>query len=90
MTQTIEVPLPEELLRLVDERARSAGLPRDAYIRAVLVSVVGATPTIEEILAPFRAQVADSGIGDEELAHLFSEAREESYRERDIRRSDER
>ncbi len=90
MTQTIEVPLPEELLRLVDERAQSAGLARDAYIRAVLSGVVGARPTIDEILAPFRAEVADSGISDEELDHLFSEARDESYRERNTRRIDER
>jgi len=87
MTQTIEVPLPEELLRLVDERAQSAGLPRDAYIRAVLLSVVGAKPTIDEILAPFRDHVVDSGVSDEELDRLFSDARDESYRERSTRRT---
>jgi predicted DNA binding CopG/RHH family protein len=38
MAQTIEIPVPDELLRLVDERAQNAGLPREAYIRAVLVS----------------------------------------------------
>jgi hypothetical protein len=90
MTQTIEVLLPEELLRLVDERAQSAGLPRDAYIRAVLISVVGSKPTIDEILAPFRDQVADSGISDQELDRILSEARDESYRERTARRIDER
>ncbi len=36
MTRMIELPFPEELLRLVDERAETAGLPREAYIRAVL------------------------------------------------------
>jgi hypothetical protein len=90
MTRTIELPLPEELLRLVDDRARTAGLPREAYIRAVLSKDVSGEPSVSEILAPFRDQVADSGIGDEELDRLFSQARDESYRERSQRRIDER
>jgi hypothetical protein len=83
MTRTIELPLPEELLRLVDERAQTAGLPREAYIRAVLSKDVSGEPSVSEILAPFRDEVAFSGIGDEELERLFSQAREESYRARD-------
>ena len=79
MTRTIELPLPEELLRLVEERALTAGLAREAYIRAVLSKDVAGEPSISEILAPFRDQVAGSGIGAEELDLLFSEAREESY-----------
>ena len=79
MTRTIEVPLPEELLKLVDERARSTGLQREAYIRAVLSKDVTGEPCISEILAPFRDQVAASGISDEELDRLFAEARDEFY-----------
>ena len=82
MTQTIEIPFPEELLRLVDEKAQSIGLDRDTYIRAVLSKDVGSQPGISQILAPFRDQVAGSAIQDEELDHLFFDAREESYRER--------
>jgi hypothetical protein len=82
MTRTIEVPLPEELLRRVDEKAQSAGLKRDAYIRAILSKDVTGDPSIGEILSSFRTQVAGSGIGDEELDRLLVEAREESYRER--------
>lgn len=89
MTQTIELPIPEELLRLVDERAHTAGLPREEYIRAVLLNVVSAEPSISEILAPFRNQVADTRISDQELDRLFSNAREESQRERRTRRVDE-
>ena len=83
-------PIPEQLLRLVDERAETAGLPREAYIRAVLSKDVRSAPSISEILAPFRDQVAGSGIGDEELDHLFEQARKESYRERSPRQIDER
>ena len=81
MTRTIELPLPEELLRLVDEKAQIAGLPREAYIRAVLSKDARGEPSVSEILAPFRDQVAGSGISDEELDRLFCKAREESYRE---------
>jgi hypothetical protein len=85
MTQTIELPLPEDLLRLLDDRAKTAGLAREAYIRAVLLEVVNAEPSVSEILAPFRNQVAECGIRDEELERLFSQARDESYRERNTR-----
>ena len=75
MTRTIEIPLPEDLLKLVDEKARSTGLKRDAYIRAVLSREVTGEPSISEILSSFRDDVAASGISNEELDRLFSEAR---------------
>ena len=90
MTRTIELPLSEDLLRLVDERAQTGGLPREEYIRAVLSRVVSGEPTLSEILAPFRDQVSGSGISDEELDRIFSQARDESYQERSPRRIDER
>jgi hypothetical protein len=82
MTRTIEVPLPEELLKLVDEKARSSGLQREAYIRAVLSKDVTGEPSISDLLVSFRDQVAASGVTADELDRLFAEAREESYRER--------
>jgi len=89
MTRTIELTISEELLRLVDERAQTAGLRREAYIHAVLSKDVNGEASVSDILAPFRDQVAGSGTSDEELDRLFSEAREESYRERSPRRVDE-
>ena len=90
MTRTIELPLPEELLRQVDERARTAGLPRKEYIRTVLLKDVSGEPSISAILEPLRDQVASSGISDEDLDNLFAGAREESRRERDSRTLDGR
>jgi hypothetical protein len=78
MTRTIELPLPEELLQLVDEKARASGLPREVYIRAVLSKDVGNELSLSDI----REQVSASGIADAELDHLFAEAREEAYRKR--------
>lgn len=82
MTRTIEVSIPDDLLKLVDERAKTRGLKREDYIRAVLSREVTGVPSLSEILRPFRDQVEASGATDEDLARLFSTAREESYRER--------
>jgi hypothetical protein len=82
MTRTIEIPLPEELLRLVDEKAQSAGLKRDDYIRAILSKDVTGESSISEILSAFRTDVNSSKINDEDLDRLLLDAREESYRER--------
>ncbi len=82
MNRTIEIPLPEELLRRVDEKAHTSGLDRGTYIRAILSREVTGTPSISEILLPFREQVIASGVSDEELDRLFSQAREEAYRDR--------
>ena len=82
MTRTIEVPIPDDLLQLVDERARKSGMNRDDYIRTVLSREVTGARSISEILAPFREQVKASGMTDEDLARLFSTEREESFRER--------
>ena len=82
MTHTIEIPVTEELLRLLDARVRQSGLKREEYISTLLSRDLSGSPTLGEVLAPFREQVAASGATDEELAHLFSEAREEACRER--------
>ena len=82
MNKTIEIPLPEELLKMVDEKARRSGLGRDFYIRDLLARDLGGEPSIADILAPFRDQVGSSGITDDELDRLFSDARDESHQER--------
>ena len=79
---TIEVTgIPEETLRLLDERVRQQGVDRGGYIRHLLDKDLH-SPTLSELLAPFREQVAQSGMSEEELDQLFEEAREEAYQER--------
>ncbi len=81
-TYTIEVnDVPEDTIRLLDARLRQTGGDRAGYLRDLLDRTLH-TPSLNEVLAPFRAQVAVSGIGDEELDALFEEAREEAYHER--------
>jgi hypothetical protein len=90
MTRTIELPIPDELLRLVDERAQAAGLRREAYIRSVLSREVNAELSLGGIPAAFREQVAADRVSEDELDNIFSKAREEAFRERSQPRADER
>lgn len=82
---TIEVTgISEETLRLLDARVRQQGGDLSEYIRTLLDKDLHA-PTLSELLAPFRAQVAKSGMSEEDLDHLFAEAREEAFQERQAR-----
>ena len=85
LTQIIEIPVSEELLELIDHRARNAGLPRAEYIRAVLLKDAKGERSIDDILAPFRDQVAASGANDDELDSLFTQERAGSYKARNPR-----
>ena len=82
---TIEVTgIPEETLRLLDERVRQQGGDRAGYIRHLLDKDLH-SPTLSELLAPFRAQVVESGVEEEDLDQLFTEAREEAFLARQAR-----
>jgi hypothetical protein len=81
-THTIQISgIPGELLRRLDERVRERGGNRSGYIRELVEREIR-KPTLSEILAPFRQQVKESGISDEELMALFEEAREEVWQEK--------
>ncbi len=83
---TIKVTgISEETLRLLDERIRQQGGDRAGYIRHLLDQDLH-SPTLSELLAPFREQVAESGLSEEELDQLFAEAREEAFQERQTKR----
>ncbi len=86
MVHTIEVPIPDELLRLIDQRARRAGIERQEYIRAVLSRDVASGPSMSDVLAPLRKEVAASGMSDEEIEELFARARQDSQSEKLSRR----
>lgn len=86
-TKTITVTgVPEEMLHKLDARVRERGGDRDEYIRSLLDRDLRG-PTLTELLAPFRSQVAESRAGDEELEQLFEDAREEAFRDRVAGRS---
>lgn len=80
---TITVDLPAETERKLRERAAQTGRDVAAVARELIERAVRAEAGLDEILAPFRRQVAESGISDDELTALLGEARDEARRARD-------
>jgi hypothetical protein len=77
--QTVE-QFVERLVERVVHRV-NGGQPSDTA-----TAVHGTLPS-DEALAPFRRDVAESGMTDEELLEFFEEMREEVYREKQGRLS---
>ena len=82
MSVTIEVPIPDELLPILERKARSAGLKREEYVTALLSRDLSAPKALDEVLGAFRQQVAASGISDGELSALFAAARDDVQTEK--------
>jgi hypothetical protein len=79
---TLTVTLTPETEQKLRERATQTGREITALAEELIERGLAASPTIDEILAPFRREVAASGITDEELDALFQEAREEVWQKK--------
>lgn len=77
MTVTLELE-PEVESRL-KERAKADGCDVPDYVKKLIRRDVNRKRTFDEILAPFREAVENSGISDDELDALFTEARKEVF-----------
>lgn len=82
-TETLEIRgLGFETLRTLNEKAREAGKTVEDFARTLIEQALAPRElTFDEILAPIRKQVEESGITDDELDELFMEARRDFYRE---------
>ncbi len=81
MTLTIELPAEAES-RLADA-AKKSGKTLSEYATDVLVSVADVpAETFDQILAPFRKEVAESGMSEAELDAFFGEVLDEVRAER--------
>ena len=78
MSMTIEVPIPDDMIPRLEQKARSAGLDREQYVRALVSRELCGPRTFDEILGGFREEVTASGISDSELDQLFDSARRDS------------
>jgi hypothetical protein len=80
MTVTLE--LEPEVESLLEKRARAEGCDIKGYVEKLVARDVNRERTFDEILAPFREAVERSGISDQELDTLFTEARQEVLSEK--------
>mgnify|MGYP003577456795 CR=1 FL=1 len=82
----LQIPLPPEVEAKLRERAKARGEDVSRLVPRLLEDALS-TATVEELLAPFRRQVVDSGITDDELDRLGEELRDEVWRERQGRKA---
>ena len=64
MSMTVQVAIPDDLIPRLEQKARSAGLDREQYVRALVSRDLTGPRTFDEILGGFREEVAASGISD--------------------------
>jgi hypothetical protein len=75
---SITITIPAELEPLILGRAKATGKPVEEVTIGLIAQGLQPQPpalTFDEILAPFRKEIAESGITDEELDDLFTQAR---------------
>jgi len=92
---TITITLPPEIEESVKSQANKEGKPLENYIESLVEEGsrrrdridLQAEKSFDEILDPFRRSVEESGISDEALDVLFSEARKKASRVRKERAS---
>jgi hypothetical protein len=77
MAHLIQIPVPNELIPVLDARAVDAGMRPEEYVSALLLRELQRPRTLDEVLGPFRAQIAASALEDQELLDLFQAARDE-------------
>jgi len=75
---TIEVAIPDDLVPLLEQKARRAGLGYAEYVRAIVSRDLSGPRSLDEILKDVRNEVTASGISDGELTELFESARGET------------
>jgi hypothetical protein len=87
---TITIDLPPDVEESVKTQAAKEGLSLEDYVTSLIqegtkrrdrIDLLAEKP-FDEILAPFRRNVEVSGISDEELDGLFTEARKDASRAR--------
>lgn len=78
----MSIVLKPETEELLVNRAAAKGYNIDDYIKKLVEEDRRKTRRLEEIFAPLHKQVEESGITDDELDELFTEARREYYAEK--------
>src|ERR1044071_8898306 len=92
---TITLNLPPDVEESVRTQAAQDGSPIEAYVTSLVQEGIKrrdridllAEKSFDEILTPFRRNVEQSGVSDEELDGLFTTARKEASRRRMMTRS---
>jgi hypothetical protein len=79
---TITVRLSDEEQRQLAERAARNGRDLVDYVHLLIERDIQGSAAVDQALAPFRRQVEESGMTDDELGDFFEEVREEVWQEK--------
>ncbi len=79
---TITILLTDEEQRHLAERAARNGRDLAEYVRLLIERDIQEPVAVDQALAPFRRQVEESGMSDDELGDFFEEVREEVWHEK--------
>jgi hypothetical protein len=83
---SLTVSLSPDQERRLFERAAERGKDPADYVRDLIDRDIH-RPSLDEVLAPFRRQVEESGMSDDELGAFFEEVREEVWQAKQERPS---
>jgi len=72
----IQIPLSTDLESTLRQRAEDSGEDVSSFAARLLREAL-LTPSVDELLAPFRKQVEESGLTDQESIELGEELRRE-------------
>jgi len=72
---TLTIQLSEALERQLTDRATKAGKSVETVARELIEQGIAPRKTLDEILAPFRAEFAHSGMTETEWDTMIEEAR---------------
>ena len=79
---TMTLTMSPEIQRKLVERATRVGQDVETVACELIERSLNSEPTLDDILAPFRRQVAESGLSESELTDVFEEARDEVDRDK--------
>ena len=82
----LQIPVPPDTEETLRERAKANGEDVASYAARLIQEALTA-PSVDELLAPFRMQVEESGIRDDELDRLGEELRQEVRQEKQARKA---
>lgn len=79
---TLAIFLTPEQQRKLAERAARSGQDVASYVVRLIERDIRSTSDVGEALTPFRRQIEESGMSDEDLDAFFEDVREEVWHEK--------
>ncbi|MDQ3131733.1 MAG: hypothetical protein M3Q99_13365 [Acidobacteriota bacterium] len=84
----VVLKLKPEVEEALQKKAKANGFEVKVYLEKLVEKDINGAKMLDEILAPFRCEVEESGITDDELDALVEEARKEIYQEKLAKRTE--